>query len=284
MRSSWALERFNMHSARSGQLLFAIGCVALGALTVVWDGFYREWLPFANTVSRFGSLAELCGILLLLGGAGLFSQRTARFAAFALTLFWLAVLFAKVPMLFAHPLVEEAWEDFSESLIFVAGSWSLFSLASPRAHGQSSSRLQAVGRLLFALALPAIGLSHFFYLHLTAPLIPAWLPAHRALAYGTGVAHIAAGIGLLFGIFPRLAATLEALMVSLFTLLVWVPMVATFYASRSDWSEICISTLISGSAWAVAATLRHRPWFEMSTLRGFRDVPWRRSRAPRRRG
>jgi uncharacterized membrane protein len=272
-----------MRNARLGQLLFAIGCVVLGALTVVWNGFYKEWLPFANAFSRFGSLAELCGIFLLLAGAGLLSQRTARFAAFVLTLFWLALLVAKTPALAAHPLVEGVWEDFSESLVFVAGSWTLFSLASPRAHSKNSSRHLTVGRLLFALALPAMGLSHFFYLHLTAPLIPAWLPAHRAFAYGTGAAHIAAGIGILFGIFPRLAATLEALMVSLFTLLVWVPIIATTYANRFNWSEICISTLISASAWAVAATLRHRPWLEIETMGGLRRLLSRPSRPSRRR-
>jgi uncharacterized membrane protein len=270
-----------MRDARVGQLLFAIGCVVLGTLTFVWSGFDKEWLPIGHAFSRFGSLAELCGILLLLGGAGLLSQRTARFAAFALALFWLTLLLAKLPILVAHPLVEEAWEDASESLVLVAGSWTLFTLASPRMHGQGSSRHLAFARLLFALALPAIGLSHIFYLHLTAPLIPAWLPAHRAFAYGTGAAHIAAGIGLLFGIFPRLAATLEALMVSLFTLLVWVPMVATFYANKSDWSEICISTLISGAAWAVAATLRSRPWLEMSPVGRFGRLGSRPARAPR---
>ena len=273
-----------MRNAWLGQLLFAIGCMVLGALTITWNDFFREWLPLTNELSRFGSVAELCGIILLIGGAGLLSQRTSRFAAFALILFWLSLLFAKLPMLASHPLFEEAWEDFSESLIFVAGSWTIFSLASPRERSASSARHLAAGRLLFALALPAIGLSHLFYLNLTAPLIPAWLPAHTALAYLTGAAHIAAGIGLLFGLLPRLAATLEALMVSLFTLLVWPPMLAASYASRSDWSEICISTLISGSAWAVAASLRNRPWFEIaasSKVARLLRAPSQRSRPPR---
>ena len=252
-----------MRKAWLGQLLFAIGALILGALTVAWNGFYKEWLPLANVLGRYGSLAELCGIILLICGAALLSQRTARLAAFALVLFWLALLIAKMPMLIAHPFIEGAWEDFSESLIFVAGSWTIFSLASPSARGSRSSSFLTAGRLLFALALPAIGLSHFFYLNLTAPLIPAWLPAHIVLADLTGAAHIAAGIALLFGLLPRLAATLEALMVSLFTLLVWVPRIASAYTSKSHWSEFCISTLISGSAWAIAASLRNRPWLEV---------------------
>jgi uncharacterized membrane protein YphA (DoxX/SURF4 family) len=80
------------------------------------------------------------------------------------------------------------------------------------------------------------------------------------LAYLTGAAHIAAGAGILFGVLPRLAATLEAMMVSLFTLLVWVPAVGAAPTSRSDWAEFCISTAIAGSAWAVAESIRGRPW------------------------
>ena len=98
-----------------------------------------------------------------------------------------------------------------------------------------------------------------FYLDQTAPLIPSWLPFHVPLAYFTGAAHIAAGIGILLGVVPRLAATLEAVMVSLFTLLVWVPTVVAAPASRFNWAEIFVSTAITGSAWAVAGSFR-LPW------------------------
>jgi uncharacterized membrane protein YphA (DoxX/SURF4 family) len=43
------------------------------------------------------------------------------------------------------------------------------------------------------------------------------------LAYFTGLGHMAGGIGIVTGILPRLAATLEAIMMCLFGLLVWVP-------------------------------------------------------------
>jgi uncharacterized membrane protein YphA (DoxX/SURF4 family) len=94
------------------------------------------------------------------------------------------------------------------------------------------------------------------YLNQTAPLIPSWLPFHVLLAYFTGAAYVAAGVGILFGVLPRLAATLTAIMVSLFTLLVWVPMVIAAPTSRGDWSEFCVSTAITGAAWAVAESFR----------------------------
>jgi len=117
-----------------------------------------------------------------------------------------------------------------------------------------------LGQVVFALATLPIGLSHFFYLNMTAPLIPSWLPFHVALAYFTGAAWIAAGLAILSGVLARLAATLTAIMVSLFTVLVWIPMVTAAPADLGNLSEICVSAAITGAAWAVAGSFRGPLW------------------------
>ena len=97
-------------------------------------------------------------------------------------------------------------------------------------------------------------------------MVPAWLPGQLGFAYFTGLGHIAAGIGIIIGILPRLAATLEAIMMSLFGLLVWVP--SLFAQPRpkwatppqNQWSELVVTLLLAASAWIVAASLRNRPW------------------------
>jgi uncharacterized membrane protein YphA (DoxX/SURF4 family) len=82
------------------------------------------------------------------------------------------------------------------------------------------------------------------------------LPFHVPFAYFTGAAWIAAAMGLLFGVLPRLAATLTAVMASLFTLLIWVPAIVTARTNVSDWSEFWTSAAITGAAWAVAESYR----------------------------
>ena len=49
-------------------------------------------------------------------------------------------------------------------------------------------------------------------------------------------------------------------MVSLFTLIVWMPAMFAAPMSRANWSEIVTSAAISGAAWAVAGSFGERSW------------------------
>lgn len=241
-----------------GRIVFGVSFALRGAIGIGFHNAQLAWEPILKGIVGHDSLAIASGAILLAGGIAILVPRAARIAALALGAYLLLeVVVLQVPLVVAHPLIEANWYSVSEPLTLVAGAWTIFSLL-PGAWLASIGNVRA-GQILFALALPAIGLSHFFYMNQTAPLIPSWLPFHVPLGYLTGAAHIAAGVGILLGILPRLAATLEAVMVSLFTLLVWVPMVIAVPASRGNWSEICVSAAISGAAWAVAGSFRGGP-------------------------
>ena len=72
-------------------------------------------------------------------------------------------------------------------------------------------------------------------------------------------------VGLIYGdfadvwqsmpIYPRLAAAMEAAMLSAFTGLVWIPAILAAPTSRPTWSEFTISWAVSAGAWVVAASL-----------------------------
>lgn len=61
---------------------------------------------------------------------------------------------------------------------------------------------------------------------------------------------------MLFGVYLRLAATLEAAMLTAFTGLVWIPLILAAPTSRPTWSEFTAWWAISAGAWVVAASFR----------------------------
>jgi uncharacterized membrane protein YphA (DoxX/SURF4 family) len=138
----------------------------------------------------------------------------------------------------------------------------------------TGDRALRVARVLFGAACVVYGAAHFAYVTFTASMVPAWLPGRTSLVYLTGACHAAAGLGLLIGILPRLAATLEAIMLSLFGVLVWLP---SFFAQPAPewaptaqirWSETFLTVLLAGSAWIVAESLRSARWGFAPTVPG----------------
>ena len=163
-----------------------------------------------------------------------------------------------------NPTTELVWLGFAETVTLVAGGCILaasLTRGTPRfaAKPFANPRTVRLARLVYAAALPVIGLSHFVYVEATTSLVPAWLPYRTALAYGTGAAQVAAGLGLLVAVIPQAAALLEALLISSFTVLVWVPRVVANPGTRLPWTALFVSTAIAGAAWAVAESFEGAP-------------------------
>jgi uncharacterized membrane protein YphA (DoxX/SURF4 family) len=176
-------------------------------------------------------------------------------------LLWLLV--PQLPRALMQPQNVSYWLAVGELCTLVIGCWLIYLTLEDRAQ-----RSMRIARVCFGVALVPIGLSHFVYFtgsHLVyfggpSRLIPDYMPFHSFLTYSTGFAHIAAGLAIAAGFVPRLAATLEAIMESLFTLIVWGTAIATAPAILMNWSHFFGSTALSAAAWALARTYRHAPW------------------------
>src|SRR5207248_5687673 len=118
-----------------------------------------------------------------------------------------------------------------------------------------------IAYFLYGLALIAFGLSHFFYLQLTAPLVPQWLPAPVFWSYLTGSIYIATGLAIVSGLAVRLGTTVVAVQITLITLLVWSPVVAAGRMTAFHWQETIVSWMLTAAAWVLAAGLESRPWW-----------------------
>ena len=244
---------------RIGRVLFSGSLAALGLLSLGSGDFALNWQPVPATVPWREELARASGLLLLATGIAALMERTAAASTFILTLnvsIWLLAL--QLPRVVVRPTVVALWLGFAETLMMVAAgsilTVSVMSGQRRRTVLPARDKVVRVARLFFAVALPMVGLSHFVYVNETTALVPVWLPNRPAFAYMTGVAHIAAGTSLIVSIVPRLAAMLEAAMISSFTLLVWVPRVAGDPVSRSQWTALLASALLTGAAWVVAGS------------------------------
>jgi uncharacterized membrane protein len=237
--------------------LFAVGMIGLGILALIYGDFALVWQPVAPWIPGRTILAYASGVIMLLGGVGLLFGATAAYSVRILFPYLIVWLLLKVPALVVAPQMEAVWLGFGELAVLLAGGWILFArLAGLReglpltfATGESGIR---VARVLFAISLLPIGLSHLVYVKQTAEFVPAWLPYRVGWAYLTGAGQMACGVGVLFSIFPRVAAWTEAGMLSLFTLLVWAPAILAAPKTRLPWTAFFISWAIASAAWVVA--------------------------------
>jgi uncharacterized membrane protein len=192
---------------------------------------------------------------------GLLFQRVATIAArllVATLLLWL--LLFRLPKFLHASAFEACWSVFPLA-VMLAAAWILFVWFAAdwdRMHlsfvcGKNGLR---IAHVLYGLSLIFFGTAHFIDLKDTVSLIPNWLPSHLFWAYFTGCTFIAAGVAVLIGFHAGLAAALSALQISLFLLLVWIPIVGAGSKESFQWSETILNAALAAGAWVIADSYR----------------------------
>ena len=255
-----------MRITRVEHAVFAATMVALGVAGLVQGDFAAIWQPVPKGLPAREGLAYLCAIVALATGAGLLWPRIAAPAA-RLLLGWLLLwlLLFKGRVIWLAPMVAVSWESCGETAVPVAAAWVLYARFADGwdrrrlgfATGEAGLR---IARAVYGLALIAFGVAHLAYVAETAALVPAWLPSPIVWVYLTGGTYIAAGVAVAAGVYARLAASLSALQIGLFTLLVWAPPLAAGSRDASVWSEAVLSWTLTASAWVVAGSYVGMPW------------------------
>jgi len=251
-----------MRKIGPGGALLAVSVAGLAGLSLIHGNFAPLVDPFPWPPAWTYGL----GALLLAACGGLLLTRTVAASATIIAAYAGAWAMACVPPIFHDPLSVGSWYGFSEAVSLLVSVGTLYALDRRRDPGAATTALTSDralrgGRILFGAACLVYGFAHFAYATYSLPFVPTWLPARMPLVYLTGACHIAAGAGLILGVLPRLAATLEAIMIILFGALVWLPshfahpVPAWAGSPQNQWTETLVNFVLAAVAWLIASSL-----------------------------
>lgn len=228
-----------------GRHLFGVAALAFGFITLAWHK-YSDWhLP--------RSIAYLAAAAEIFGGFAIQFRRTAKASAALLGLVFAAFALACLPGIVKAPRVYNSWGNFFEQFSLVAGAALVYAGCSSSVSRETRNRL---GRFLLGLCATSFALEQAFYLAPTAGLVPKWIPPTQMFwAATTTVFFALAAVALLANRMALLAARLLTLMLALFGLLVWVPLLRSGPHSYTNWSETVETFAIAGAVWILADLL-----------------------------
>ena len=238
-------------SSKLGRPVFGVAALAFGLIALVWHG-YNNWHP-----PRY--LIYAAAAALIFGGAAIPFHRTAKTGAVVLGAVYLVFALLCVPGIVAKPQIYTSWGNFFEQFSLVTGA----AIVCARL---SSATVNRIGRILLGICTASFTLEQAFYLGATANLVPKWLPPSQMFwAVATTVLFALAAVALLTNRMALLATRLLTMMLVIFGLLVWVPVLLSDPHNHTNWSETAETFAIAGTAWILADLLGeyrlndHRP-------------------------
>lgn len=235
--------------ANFGRHLFGAAAFAFGVITLAWHDYNGSHLP--------GYIAYPAGAAEVFGGAAIQFRRTAKTGAGILGAVYLVFVLRCVPQIFAQPQIYNSWGNFFEQFSLLTGAAVVYAHLSS---AWSRETVNRIGGMLFGLSAASFGLEQGFYLGPTAGLVPKWLPPTQMFwAVTTTVLFALAAVALFTNRMALLATRLLTMMLVIFGLVVWIPLLLSDPHNHTNWSETIETFAIAGAAWILADLLgEHR--------------------------
>ncbi len=230
------------------------------ASLVLHDQLISEWrLPGIAAFIVLTSIAQI------VGGAALLFRKSDALGAIVLGLVYFVVSLTFLPDIVAQPRVYASWGNVCYQLALVAGAAVAYGMAAPSRPYVAASCRGAV--MLFGLCNISFAIEQVEFLARTVSLVPKWIPPNQMFwAIATAIAFGLAGIALVVGYKALFASRLLALMLVVFGVAIWIPILVADPKTHGNWSEGIETFAIAAVAWIVADYLRGRE-NEVATVR-----------------
>jgi len=232
-------------SSNLGRHVFGVAALAFGLITLAWhdynDGHLLRYIVYAAAAAQ------------IFGGAAIQFRRTVKTGAVVLAAVYLVFAILCVPGIVAKPQIYNNWGNFFEQFSLVTGAAIVYARLSS---AWSQETVRRIGRILLGICAASFTLEQAIYLNATANLVPKWLPPSQLFwAVTTTVLFALAAVALLANRMALLATRLLTMMLVIFGLLVWVPLLLSDLHNHTNWSENAETFAIAGTAWILADLL-----------------------------
>jgi hypothetical protein len=232
-------------SSNLGRHVFGVAALAFGLITLAWHD-YNGWHQLRYAVDAAGAAQ-------IIGGAAIQFRRTAKTGAVVLGAVYLVFALLCVPGIVAKPRIYNSWGNFFEQFSLVTGAAIVYARLSS---AWSRETLNRIGRILLGICVASFTLEQAIYLGATASLVPKWLPPSQMFwAVTTTVLFALAAVALLANRMALVATRLLTMMLVIFGLLVWAPLLLSDPHNYTNWSESAETFAIAGTAWILADLL-----------------------------
>ena len=216
--------------------------------------FWWPLSPLASSRGRVPTAASprspvyAAAAALILGGAAIHFRRTAKAGAAVLALVYLVFALQCLPGIVAAPRIYNSGATYGKVLFVPVGDrYALYGWQRRRSNQPHSCP---------GVCAASFALEQAFYLPPTATLVPKWLPPNPMFwAVATTVFFALAAVALLANRMVLLAARLLTIMLLIFGLIVWIPLLLSAPRSHTNWSETVETFAIAGTAWILADLL-----------------------------
>ena len=232
-------------SSNPGRHVFGVAALAFGVITLAWHDY--------NDSHRLRYIVYSASAALMFGGAAIQLRRTAKTGAAVLGAAYLVFALLCVPGIVAAPQIYNSWGNLFEQFSLLTGAAIVYAHLSS---AWSPETLNRIGRVLLGICAASFTLEQAIYLDATVHLVPKWVPPSQMFwAVATTVFFALAAVSLFTNRMALLATRLLTMMLVLFGLLVWVPLVLADPHSHTNWSEFAETFAIAGTAWILADLL-----------------------------